>query len=121
MIKISKIKSQAKKRRRLRVRAKIFGTAKVPRLNVSRSLKHIFLQLIDDQKGKTLVSLHSKSLKAKGNKTEIAKLAGLAIARQAKDKKISQKYAYEFSLYEISLISLRPNEAKIKRTIKMAN
>lgn len=89
MIKISKIKSQAKKRRRLRVRAKIFGTAKVPRLNVSRTIKHIFLQLIDDQTGKTLVSVHSKSLKAKGNKTEIAKLAGLAIAHKAKDKKIS--------------------------------
>ena len=90
MIKISKIKRQAKKRRQLRVRAKIFGTAKIPRLNVSRSIRHIFLQLINDQAGKTLVSLHSKSLKANGSKTEIAKLAGLAIAQKAKDKKISR-------------------------------
>ncbi|NCP17093.1 50S ribosomal protein L18 [Candidatus Kuenenbacteria bacterium CG_4_9_14_3_um_filter_39_14] len=90
MIKTIKIRRQAKKRRQLRTRAKIFGTAKVPRLNVSRSLKHIFLQLIDDQRGKTLASLHSQSLKAKGNKTAIAKLAGLAIAQKAKDKKISR-------------------------------
>ncbi|KKQ36740.1 MAG: Proline iminopeptidase [Candidatus Roizmanbacteria bacterium GW2011_GWA2_37_7] len=39
----------------------------------------------------------------------------------SKDKKISQKYAYEFSLYEISLISLRPNEAKIKKILSKNN
>ena len=90
MIKTIKIRRQAKKRRQLRTRAKIFGTAKIPRLNVSRSIRHIFLQLINDQAGKTLVSLHSKSLKANGSKTEIAKLAGLAIDQKAKDKKISR-------------------------------
>ncbi len=84
-----KIKRISKKRRQLRTRAKVFGTAKRPRLNVTKSLNHIYLQLIDDHKGKTLVSFHSKSLKAKGNKTELAKLAGQELAAKAKDKKIT--------------------------------
>jgi large subunit ribosomal protein L18 len=86
----NKIKQAAKHRRQLRSRAKISGTAKIPRLNLSRSLNHLYLQLIDDAKGKTLVSLYTKSLKAKGNKTEIAKLAGKELATLAQAKKISR-------------------------------
>ena len=84
----NKIKQQAKTRRKLRTRAKIFGTSKFPRLNVSKSLNHIYLQLIDDQKKKTLVSLHSQSLKIKGTKTEVAKQAGLELAQKALAQKI---------------------------------
>ena len=86
----NKIKQAAKLRRQLRTRAKIFGTAKIPRLNVAKSLNHIYLQLIDDHKKKTLVSFHSKSLPAQGNKTDIAKLAGKELALKAKDKKITK-------------------------------
>ena len=86
----NKIKHITKRRRQLRTRAKIFGTAKIPRLNVSKSINHIYLQLIDDKQGKTLVSLHSKFLKNKGTKSEIAKLAGKELAAKAKEKKISQ-------------------------------
>lgn len=84
-----KIKSISKARRQLRTRAKVYGTAKIPRLNVAKSLNHIYLQLIDDDKGKTLVSFHSKSLQGKGNKTEIAKLSGKELALKAKDNKIT--------------------------------
>ena len=85
----NKIKQIAKQRRQTRVRAKVFGTAKHPRLNVSKSLNNVYLQLIDDNNGRTLVSLHSKSLKAKGNKLDIARAAGLALAKKALDKKIT--------------------------------
>ena len=48
-------KQRKKQRRHKRVRAKISGTPKVPRLCVFRSNQHIYAQLIDDEKGKTLV------------------------------------------------------------------
>lgn len=75
--------------RQKRVRAKIFGTATRPRLNVFRSLRHVFVQLIDDDKNKTLVGVNSKSIKsgdASGRKakTAIAYLTGKALAEKAK-------------------------------------
>jgi large subunit ribosomal protein L18 len=83
-----KIKQVTKLRRQLRTRSKIKGTAKVPRLNVTKSLNHIYLQLIDDSQGKTLVSVHSKSLKSKANKIAIATLAGSTLAKKALAQKI---------------------------------
>jgi len=56
-------KQQKKYRRHKRVRAKIFGTKEVPRLCIFRSAKHIHAQLIDDEKGKTLVSVSDRELK----------------------------------------------------------
>jgi large subunit ribosomal protein L18 len=56
-------KQQKKYRRHKRVRAKIFGTKEVPRLCVFRSAKHIYAQLIDDERGKTLVSVSDRELK----------------------------------------------------------
>ena len=85
----NKTKQDAKIRRQARTRAKIFGTAKHPRLNETKSLNNIYLQLINDENSKTLVSIHSKSLKVKGTKTEIAHAAGLALAKKSLDKKIT--------------------------------
>ena len=57
---VSKLNSnKARLRRHKRVRGKIVGTAERPRLNVFRSLNHIYAQLIDDVKGVTLVSSSS--------------------------------------------------------------
>lgn len=81
----NKIKKAKLERRQNRIRAKIFGTAKTPRLCASKSLNHVYLQLIDDEKGKTLVSLNSKALALKGKKTEIALAAGRELAVKAKD------------------------------------
>ncbi|MBU4332702.1 50S ribosomal protein L18 [Patescibacteria group bacterium] len=55
-----KVKLSKKLRRKQRVRAKVFGTAKRPRFSVFRSLKGIYAQLIDDASGKTLVSASDK-------------------------------------------------------------
>lgn len=82
---------QAKKiRRQRRARAKIRGTQEKPRLNVSRSNKNIFLQIINDEKGETIASINSKSLNKKGTKTEISKEAGKVIAQLAKEKEIKK-------------------------------
>lgn len=71
-------------RRHARVRNKVSGTASVPRLNVFRSNAQIFAQIIDDEKGVTLVSSSSLELKLKnGGNVEGATLVGKDIAEKA--------------------------------------
>lgn len=74
--------------RHKRVRAKIKGTKDRPRLSVFRSNKHVFAQIIDDNKGTTLVSAGDFKSKIKIKKTESAKKVGLELAKAAKLKKI---------------------------------
>jgi large subunit ribosomal protein L18 len=86
-------RADARKRRHLRIRRKVTGTPKKPRLNVYRSLNEIYVQVIDDTKGHTLVSTSTidPTLKKKFKgmtKKEKAKLVGQAIADRAKDKGI---------------------------------
>ena len=79
----------ARLRRHARVRAKVSGTKEVPRLNVFRSNNNIFVQIIDDTTGNTLVSSSSVELKLKnGGNVEGAKLVGKDIAEKAKKAKI---------------------------------
>jgi len=83
MNKVKKNKAQ-EERRQARVRAKISGTAARPRLNVFRSNRGMYLQLIDDQTSKTLVSAHVKELKDKKlTKTEAAVALGVLLAEKA--------------------------------------
>lgn len=67
---------------------KILGTTKRPRLSVFRSNKFIYAQIIDDEKGKTLVGVSEKRIKEEKTKTDKAKLLGLLLARQALKHKI---------------------------------
>lgn len=78
--------SKLEKRNRIkrRVRGKISGSAELPRLSVYKSNKEIYAQLIDDLSGKTLASISSRALSAKGNKTEVSSEVGKAIAEKAK-------------------------------------
>ncbi len=81
----------ARLRRHIRVRNKVNGTSLVPRLNVFRSNSHIFAQIIDDEKGTTLVSSSSVELKLKnGGNAEGAKLVGADVAKKAKKAGISK-------------------------------
>ena len=81
----------ARLRRHARVRSKVFGTSEIPRLNVFRSNGNIFAQIIDDEKGNTLVSSSSVELKIKnGGNVEAAKLVGKDIAEKAKKNKITK-------------------------------
>jgi large subunit ribosomal protein L18 len=68
-------RNERRERRRVRVRARIFGTAEKPRLNVYRSLKGMFGQIIDDSQNKTMFSLHSKLIKSKDTDDRKAKVA----------------------------------------------
>ena len=69
----------------------ISGTAEMPRLNVFRSSKHIYAQIIDDVAGVTLVSASSmdKGFEANGGNAEGAKAVGVAIAKKALEKNIT--------------------------------
>lgn len=84
----TKIKKLQRDRRRKRIRAKVFGESKKPRLSVFRSNKYISAQLIDDSKGVTLASATSKNIKGK-SVLDKARAVGASIAEQAKAKKIS--------------------------------
>ncbi|HEC21111.1 MAG TPA: 50S ribosomal protein L18 [Candidatus Peregrinibacteria bacterium] len=76
--------------RHKRVRSKIFGVAERPRLNVYRSLKNIFAQLVDDTQGVTIVAANDLKEKGKMNKKERAHVVGKALAEKAKEKGISK-------------------------------
>ena len=74
-----------------RIRRKLSGTGARPRLNVDRSLGHIYAQVIDDQKGQTLVSASTISLKLKtGGNVAAAKEIGKAVAEKAVEKGIKK-------------------------------
>ena len=88
-------RADARKRRHIRVRKQVHGTAEKPRLNVFRSLNEIYVQVIDDNKGHTLVSASTLDgelkKKAKGmTKKEQATLVGQTIAERAKKKGIKE-------------------------------
>lgn len=72
-----------------RIRGKISGTAQRPRMSVFRSNKAIYVQVIDDLAGNTIVAASSKGL-AEGTKTEIAAKVGEEIAKKAQEKGISE-------------------------------
>jgi large subunit ribosomal protein L18 len=85
-------KTRARIRRHLRVRKKVTGDAVRPRLVVNRSAKHIFVQVVDDTVGRTLVSastLDESIRSAEGDKTAKAKLVGALVAERAKNAGIS--------------------------------
>ena len=77
---ISKI--QRRNKIKTRIRGKVSGTAARPRMTVFRSNKQIYVQLVDDQEGKTLVSASSKGIE-EGTKIEIAAKVGKAAAEKA--------------------------------------
>ena len=84
-------KNVARKRRHDRVRNKISGTSVAPRLNVFRSNNGIYVQVIDDETQKTLVSSSSIELKLKnGGNVEGAALVGKDIAEKCKKAKITK-------------------------------
>ena len=86
-------KNDVRKRIHARIRKKIQGTAERPRLNIFRSLNHIYAQLIDDKNGVTLVSASSldkeiRLTKKAGGNVAGAKTVGGEIAKRAKHKGI---------------------------------
>ena len=83
---------KARAKRHARVRSKISGTPERPRLNVFRSAKHIYAQVIDDVNGVTLCSASSmeKGFDGNGGNVEGAKKVGALVAKKAADKGITE-------------------------------
>lgn len=84
-------RGEARTRRHLRVRKKVFGTAEIPRLAVFRSEKNIYAQIIDDVAGNTLVSASSKDKDFSGklgSNKESARIVGELVAKKAIEKGI---------------------------------
>ena len=93
-------KKQKRQRRHKRVRAKIFGTAARPRLVVFKSNRYIYVQLVDDERGKTLSQVSSLKLKSgKKKPVDLAKETGKSIAKAALAKKI-EKVAFDRGGYK---------------------
>ena len=81
--------------RHLRVRRKVQGTAQRPRLSVFRSLRHIYVQVVDDSAGHTLVSVSSRDAEVAGqrngqSKTQVARLVGTLLAQRAKEAGVTR-------------------------------
>ncbi|MCX7883964.1 MAG: 50S ribosomal protein L18 [Caloramator sp.] len=96
-------RKEQREKRHLRVRKKVYGTNERPRLNVFRSEKHIYAQIIDDDLGNTLVAASSldKEIKKKigaGSNKEAAKAVGELVARKALEKGI-KKVVFDRSGY----------------------
>ena len=84
-------RKEARERRHLRVRKKVFGTPERPRLSVYRSEKNIYAQIIDDVNAVTLVAASSldKAIEVKGRNKEAAQLVGELVAKRAIEKGIN--------------------------------
>lgn len=85
----------ARAKRHTRIRAKVKGTVDRPRLCVFRSLNHIYVQVIDDVKGTTLVAASSLDTDVKTQvdgkkKAEVSQLVGTLVAKRAMEKGIKQ-------------------------------
>ncbi len=88
-------KNDTRQRVHERIRRKMLGTAERPRLNIYRSLNHIYAQIIDDMKGETIVSASSgegggKGERKTGGNVGSAKEVGKLVAQRAKEKGITK-------------------------------
>lgn len=100
-----KIKQKNRDRRHKRVRGKISGTSKRPRLCVFRSSKHIYAQLIDDEKNKILAVSNDIEMKKKGTK----------VAKGAKEIERSRKLALGFEVGK--LIAKKAKDLEIEEVV----
>ncbi len=121
MVKSSRL--EKRHRRHKRIRTKISGTAKVPRLYVFRSNKHIYTQLINDEKGSVLVSARDQELKGSRTRTPKESLrlpTGQASSVRGRQKtKIEKARAGKVAIaYEIGkLIAERALKKKIEKVV----
>lgn len=87
---LQKVKQLRKARRQGRIRAKISGNAEMFRLSVFKSNTGMYLQIIDDTAGKTLISANSKEVKRKDKKVSLSFELGKIIAKKALEKNIKK-------------------------------
>ncbi len=108
-------KQLKRKRRHKKVRTKISGTAKKPRLCVFRSLKHIQAQLIDDEKGQTLVSASDSEISSRKKIHPVKSARGDEKQFNRVKKDLSGKLLKAYFVGE--LIAKKAGEKKIKKAV----
>ena len=91
----ARTRSSQRVKRHMRVRRKVRGTGKRPRLAVFRSLSHIYAQLVDDERGVTLASASSLESEVRGDrggkkKTEVSREVGALIGKRARAEGVAQ-------------------------------
>src|SRR3989344_2287277 len=91
------LKTKKRERRHAKIRAKIIGTSEKPRMSVFKSNRFLYVQIIDDEDGKTLVTGSNKGIYGK-NQLEKARSLGENIAKKAIEKKI-KKVVFDRSGY----------------------
>lgn len=87
---IIQVKKLKRIKRHKKIRKSVSGNSTKPRLSVFRSHNHIYAQLIDDSKGRTLLCVSDLELKTNGKKSDVAKAVGELLAKKAKDAKIKR-------------------------------
>lgn len=87
--KVIRQKRSLRLKRKLKIRAKVFGSSTTPRLSIFRSNRYFYAQAIDDTKGVTLVSIDGKKMGLKNNKEDVKKIA-VALADGLKKSKITE-------------------------------
>jgi large subunit ribosomal protein L18 len=86
---VSEVRRSSRARRHFRLRKRVGGTAVKPRLVVSRSARHLYVQVVDDVRGVTLASASTYQLGAEGDKTAQARKAGEIVAERARAAGVS--------------------------------
>jgi large subunit ribosomal protein L18 len=86
---VSELRRTSRTRRHFRLRKRVGGTAVKPRLVVSRSARHLYVQVVDDVRGVTVASASTYKLGDEGDKTAQAKKAGELLAERAKAAGVS--------------------------------
>lgn len=92
---IKKNRNKSRERIKQHIKKTLYGTGERPRLAVYRSLKHLYAQLIDDEKGNTIAFISSRSkeiqeqLSQTKNNLEKAKIVGMSLAKKALNKNIT--------------------------------
>ena len=109
----------ARKKRRQRVRKRLKGTSQCPRLSIFRSLNHLSLQVIDDEKGVTLAhcSTLQKDFKGAKKSKETAKVVGQRIAEIAIEKGI-QRVVFDRGSYKYHGVIAQAAEAAREKGLK---
>ena len=105
-------KHQNRFRRHKRIKAKLRGTSDRPRLCVFRSAKHIYAQLIDDEKGKTVAAASDAELKLKGKKE---KESAAVKNEKSEPKKMARKALLAYNVGK--LIAQKAQEKKIEKIV----
>lgn len=107
------LKKQKRIRRHSKIKSRVFGTSRVPRLCVFKSAKHIYCQLIDDEKNKVILSANDLEIK----KTKIKKTKEEKKEKEEKEEKkeMSPKLAVSYEVGK--LIAKKAKENKIEKAI----